>query len=1138
MRNEQGQPTQAATQVLAHQLKELAGIWNAKPNEPEKHYELLEHPAFKEVEIGDRVSVDALRQTAGSFRWKTCTPDGMHPRLFGELSEQGLEVMSTIFLLCEMCGQMPWQISDVPVNFIDKPTGGVRGIGSNRAFSRVWQRSRRQHVRTWEAMHGMHPAFSVCKGRSCTEAIWRQSVKAEAGSNTQKFVCLLLWDLRKCFEYVVHFKLIGRSEICQYPMWLLRLSLAQARWPRLLSVHAITANPVWPDGGIVPGGAFSTYELKAYFLWNIEQHVIKHNQVGLNIHVDDFAQQAVADTRLDTVNLVESSARDLMQVLQEDLNMHIALDKSSVTTNDELLANMACDRLHKYAGVQLGAVRNLGIDSTAGKGTFSPGMAPTRRARERKAGIRRRRLLRLKVAKAKRARIYVAGNLSVVGYGLEVTGIMPGQLAKIRSTAARTMGITKQGFSMEIAWASSPRFDPLSFAAKGLVQYCMEWWKSTYRVPGALTPPELVSAFESARTKVTADGRWAQECTGPLTVMIKWVLYAGWALESATRFKDQHGKSVQILYGAPQLVGKKLVDALRDKFLMSTVTESLDRCQYEGSAAEIREHGLWLEPMQTLVRSKRKGAVPKYFAKAVWAGAVSTNEALHRWGYQVTPNCRYCLGYLGDETTDSLHHRAFVCPHGEEVRKQHISPVLLREAISKPRDPLFARGWLSYPHWMAKASEGEHIEHLEVVGNKLVEVDPFKIDGGHGVLFSDGSCLHPRSALLARAGFAVVQLHPDGSLYRVLRGRVPGAFQQSAVISEHYAVAYAANEVSGLPLLYGDCQAVVTGWKSFKHCTVDPRAPMAGFWRVCSEAGWPYEDIVKIKAHQNLQILIDSGASEHELFLVKGNQYADVHAGIAAMAHLPPAGDLAAIERIIRDWRQVMDVFMNVLPLWPPASEVHGKLLRARQAVGRAVKQRHVHNFVWSGQSYRCMSCFREKRTSRNAVDKLPCGTFSNSVRKMVAVGDQLGHRLFMAHGVVSGMPVVFCGACAAMVTTRAVNLVSPCSRVPCNGWQRTALGLFHKRLHPKTREPLTQPWPYASAIFQCSVAGVLPPSSSVDTGEPQDDIFGPGSGGRSVGGEGSGVLLPSGDCSVGTLAAPWDLPAGLAGDESSDGEG
>ena len=120
----------------------------------------------------------------------------------GGVSDQGLVSMAVLLQICEMCGQMPWQVSDVPVSFIDKPTGGVRGIGSNRAFNRMWQRARRQHVRNWETERGSHPAFSVCKGRSPTEAIWRQSVLAESGASEQKFVCLLLWDLRKCFEFV------------------------------------------------------------------------------------------------------------------------------------------------------------------------------------------------------------------------------------------------------------------------------------------------------------------------------------------------------------------------------------------------------------------------------------------------------------------------------------------------------------------------------------------------------------------------------------------------------------------------------------------------------------------------------------------------------------------------------------------------------------------------------------------------------------------------------------------------------------------------------------------------------------------------------------------------------------------------
>ena len=60
----------------------------------------------------------------------------------------------------------------------------------------------------------------------------------------------------------------------------------------------------------------------------------------------------------------------------------------------------------------------------------------------------------------------------------------------------------------------------------------------------------------------------------------------------------------------------------------------------------------------------------------------------------------------------------------------------------------------------------------------------------------------------------------------------------------------------------------------------------------------------------------------------------------------------------------------------------------------------------------------------------------------------------------------------------------------------------------------------------------------SAASGEHQVGIFGPESGGGSGGGEGSGVVHPSGECSVGTPAFPWDLPAGLAGEDTSDGEG
>ena len=156
------------------------------------------------------------------------------------------------------------------------------------------------------------------------------------------------------------------------------------------------------------------------------------------------------------------------------------------------------------------------------------------------------------------------------------------------------MGVTKPGFSLEIAWAGSLKFDPLNIAAKGSVQYATEWWKTVYSVTGALSPPTLVKAFDNAKARVTVGGSWLEECTGPLTAMLKWVLQAGWTPQSATGFLDHNGEALQILHGAPRLIGKMLSDAIRAQQLNATVSESLDRCQYTGSADVIRKLGLWL----------------------------------------------------------------------------------------------------------------------------------------------------------------------------------------------------------------------------------------------------------------------------------------------------------------------------------------------------------------------------------------------------------------------------------------------------------------------------------------------------------------------------------------------------------------
>ena len=132
--------------------------------------------------------------------------------------------------------------------------------------------------------------------------------------------------------------------------------------------------------------------------------------------------------------------------------------------------------------------------------------------------------------------------------------------------------------------------------------------------------------------------------------------------------------------------------------------------------------------------------------------------------------------------------------------------------------------------------------------------------------------------------------------------------------------------------------------------------------------------------------------------------------------------------------------------------------------MGVYVEPSKRHNFVWAGACWKCTKCHREKRQSRSRFDRLPCGSMSISVQRMLSEGHDFGHKLSATQGVDTGNLVIFCNVCAAMVSTRAVNLLKPCGR-PTSGWQKTALARFTKLLHPKTGESLMAPWPYLPTV-------------------------------------------------------------------------
>ena len=69
----------------------------------------------------------------------TCTPDGVHPRHFALLSEQGLVILSHMLWIIDALGNFPRAQQSLIISLYSKPNpAGVRPIGFFRALFRLW----------------------------------------------------------------------------------------------------------------------------------------------------------------------------------------------------------------------------------------------------------------------------------------------------------------------------------------------------------------------------------------------------------------------------------------------------------------------------------------------------------------------------------------------------------------------------------------------------------------------------------------------------------------------------------------------------------------------------------------------------------------------------------------------------------------------------------------------------------------------------------------------------------------------------------------------------------------------------------------------------------------------------------------
>ena len=84
---------------------------------------------------------------------------------------------------------------------LGKPGGGFRTIAKTPKLYRLWARTRRSPIASWEASLDK-PYDSTCKGSSSLIAAATRSVVAEIAVRNDLSVCGLFFDLQKFFDTV------------------------------------------------------------------------------------------------------------------------------------------------------------------------------------------------------------------------------------------------------------------------------------------------------------------------------------------------------------------------------------------------------------------------------------------------------------------------------------------------------------------------------------------------------------------------------------------------------------------------------------------------------------------------------------------------------------------------------------------------------------------------------------------------------------------------------------------------------------------------------------------------------------------------------------------------------------------------
>ena len=870
-----------------------------------------------------------LRWAATSFSTKTATSyDGFHNKHWGYLADVGTTIVNRFAGLCLAMGTMPSQLTSTLAVILPKATTGFRTVGLFPSLYRVMIRQLRPSLQEWESRNP-HPAFSFQGGQNSLHKVWSQAAEADfATSPAQKLHAgAVLWDMSDYFERLCRGKLLQQHAKMEFPIAASRLSLQQYAGQRLVQHGQAVEKAGYPTFGITAGCGLCSYHVQAYAGEAIRNFMLRHPNIGMNLHYDDLFSSTVAAQKETVENRLMDAMQDLQEVVHAELKANIAQHKAVVIASDTTLQRRIASKLGKYGGDGLEvSAANLGVDYTAGRSMRTTAARNHLRRRFNKNVTKRTRLMRLAKGSRRAARmVYTQGLLPSIGYGAQVWGLPPDILSKLQAWyASFVVGHGKGKSHKKVLLLKG---DPTCHLALAPLATLVDLiWASLSGVQGL---PTLIQICDWWQHTPHPPKRW-DGIRGPVGAARRAMQMIGWT-STGTRpivMTSREGIDINILEWGPKLVKKQMTkdwhDIIAEKLANHMNLQKKERIDFEHA----RKH-IHLNP--DLSENERATAM-NFLVGGIW-----DVPRLIKAGYQVGDEERLCQ--LCGDHLDTLHHRLFDCKASEviNIRNDTVSNFNLawltgrvsafRHRVTQEiKDKEETARSLSRQGLARDPAVGQPPPAQDGSTYEGTDINKIDINSTMAYVFPDGACARPFHTRLARASWGFACCDREGQLVARCFGPVWRGLPQTAPGAETVAAAAIADALKDCQVghrLIGDNQAVVNIVNNPPNLTTLHRLHYAGIWRTARmKAGWKLiaNQAEHVRSHQlegpdAVNIEEVDPDTRHKLL---GNQLADEAAGEGHAMHPELNAELLQLDRqAYKAAQQVVLLAARVLPLHP-----------------------------------------------------------------------------------------------------------------------------------------------------------------------------------------------------------------------------